>query len=320
MTNNNTAKTIDPKYVELIVLAYEYELSHEMDPAKGTTGWEWRQALIPPASISKMILLGLVKQTYSSNSCKEYRLTDLGIVIANEELDRRKKQEQASELIEEDSQDLDAETINNLFDDIVGYDNIKELFKESLQLPKPIHILLAGPPSVAKTMFLSDVERVTGLQSLWMLGSGASKAGIWNAIIDARPKYILIDELDKMAAVDYAALLSLMEKGRITRTKVGKQTDLKLTVWVFASANDIDNVPPALMSRFSVKHLKEYNAIEYMNVVRATLIRHENISEEDATKIAAELAGKSYDVRDAVRVARLSSRVGVEKALDLLIR
>ena len=41
---------------------------------------------------------------------------------------------------------------------------------------------------------------------------------------------------------------------------------------------------------------------------------------ETAAEIATRLLGKTHDVRDAVRVARLSKRVGVKRAVELLIR
>jgi hypothetical protein len=47
--------------------------------------------------------------------------------------------------------------------------------------------------------------------------------------------------------------------------------------------------------------------------------RDVRISEELAREIARVLNGRSQDVRDAVRVARLTPQVGVEKAVKLLL-
>jgi Holliday junction DNA helicase RuvB len=43
------------------------------------------------------------------------------------------------------------------------------------------------------------------------------------------------------------------------------------------------------------------------------------MSEDDARKVAVALIGKSHDVRDAIRIARLARRVGTDKAVELLV-
>ena len=49
------------------------------------------------------------------------------------------------------------------------------------------------------------------------------------------------------------------------------------------------------------------------------LVRHENVSVEMAEEVAKRLDGRSQDVRDAIRAARLAPQVGVEKAIKLLL-
>ena len=145
---------------------------------------------------------------------------------------------------------------STLFSGIVGYDNIKELMKTSLALDKPVHILLYGPPAIAKSMFLWEIERVYGSQCLPFIGSATSHAGMWDMLIERRPRILLIDELEKMNLTDTAGLLSLMEYGRIIRAKVGRSMDEKIAVWVFATANRITKIPPELLSRFAKQELE----------------------------------------------------------------
>ena len=76
---------------------------------------------------------------------------------------------------------------------------------------------------------------------------------------------------------------------------------------------------PELLSRFKVYKIGEYSAVEFRNVVTKALVRHEGVTESAAAEIAMRLVGKTHDVRDAVRVARLSRRVGVARAVELLI-
>src|ERR687898_453978 len=51
-----------------------------------------------------------------------------------------------------------------IFNDIVGYDDIKKLFLMSINSEEPIHIALAGPPASAKTIFMKSLME-TGIVS-----------------------------------------------------------------------------------------------------------------------------------------------------------
>ena len=48
-------------------------------------------------------------------------------------------------------------------------------------------------------------------------------------------------------------------------------------------------------------------------------MRRENMSQELAEEIAQRLDGRSQDVRDSIRVARLAPQLGAEKAIKLLL-
>jgi len=289
------------------------------DPTKWTMppnefsegGYSWEDVGVFTGTLNKLIALGLVKLTYRSNRFKHYKLTELGKTI-----------ELTIDSLPFGSSvgDIAALDLSHLFDDIIGYDDLKELYINTLQLEKPLHVLTYGPPSIAKTMFLMDIERACGGSSMWILGSGASKAGLWDELVTKRPKYLLIDELEKMATTDHAGLLSLLEKGRITRVKAGRKFDEIMQMWVFATANRIHRLSPELLSRFAKYCIYEYSPSEYINVVKNVLMNRENLNPLDANAVATLLVGKTHDVRDAIRVANLSKRVGVTRAVELLIR
>lgn len=275
-------------------------------------GWEWVQVGLYPATIHRLLIAGLVRCSYKSSKHTAYVMTDDGKKVAEEGVPVVERASPAPPVGER-------ELPSTLFSDIIGYDDTKELIREALLTEKVVHILLHGPPSIAKTMFLLDLEEVGGEQALWLLGSGASKAGMWDLIAEKRPRWLLIDELEKMGPADTAGLLSLMEKGRIVRAKVGRRLDEKLDVWVIASANRIGGLSPELLSRFAICKLYEYNAEEFRRVVSNVLVRREGMTEDGAARVAMYLVGKTNDVRDAIRVARLSKRIGVDRAVELLI-
>jgi Holliday junction DNA helicase RuvB len=73
-----------------------------------------------------------------------------------------------------------------------------------------MHLLLTGSPGSTKTMFLIELMRHYKT-SYFVVGSNTTKAGLVNQLFEKRPKYLLIDELEKMSITDQTSLLHLME-------------------------------------------------------------------------------------------------------------
>lgn len=147
----------------------------------------------------------------------------------------------------------------DIFDDIIGHDDVKNLLRATLLAEKPVHALLAGPPALAKSLFLWDIERAYGEQATWLVGSATSKAGLWDLVAEHQPQLLLVDELDKMNAADTAALLSLMEGGRLVRAKKGRSLDVTVVIKVVAATNQIAKLSPELKSRFAIRRLRPYD-------------------------------------------------------------
>jgi Holliday junction DNA helicase RuvB len=64
------------------------------------------------------------------------------------------------------------------------------------------------------------------------------------------------------------------------------------------------------LPELAVRKLKPYDTREYQTVFKGVSIRSEDVNPDIAEDIAEKLEGKSQDVRDAVRVARLSPPIG----------
>ena len=290
---------------------------------KWQLGWDWQNVGVVPATLNKLIEKQLIEVTYKSVRYTNYMMTKLGW----DTFQKIKERAQAGgELDEEGSSDIIGQVPaaaqivlpDDLFADIVGYEDVKDLLREVLMLEEQFHVLLIGPPALSKTMFLSDIERAIGSRAMWIVGSAASKAGVGEIVADRKPKVLLITELEKMNPVDTAGLLSLMEGGRLSRAKVHRAMDVVVKVKIVADANRVGRLPDELLSRFARKYLAPYEAKDFLRVVEHVLSRREGLSEEDASKVALKLLGKTQDVRDAVRVGRLASRVGVDRAVVLL--
>jgi len=294
--------------VELLSKIAAFEDSHDMEK-EFKIGWGWRHVRIWPATLNRLFKDGYLENVFKSNSYTGYRLTDLGRAVAMGKETKDAKIVQTPKLTLPD----------DLFNDIIGHEEIKELLRACLLAEKPVHVLLAGPPALAKTLFLWDIEQAAGEKAVWLVGSATSKAGLWDLVAERQPQVLLIDELDKMNAADTAALLSMMEGGRLVRAKKGRELNLSHPLWVVAATNRMDVLSPELKSRFAVRKIEAYSRSDFLTVVKGVLARRENVLSDIAAEIADRLDGRTQDVRDAVRVARLAPQLGVEKAVRLLL-
>jgi len=294
---------------ELLAEIAKLENSHDMEK-EFKIGWSWRHVRIWPATLSRLFKDGYLENVFRSNSYTGYRLSELGRAIVSSS-----RQEDAVE--PEAPQQLDI--AENIFRDIIGHDDVKELLRACLLAEKPVHMLLAGPPALAKSLFLWDIEMAGGERAIWLIGSATSKAGLWDIVADRQPQILLIDELDKMNAADTAALLSMMEGGRLVRAKRGRELNLHNQLTVVAASNRLRLLSPELKSRFAIRTLSAYNREDFLTVVRGVLVSRENLSSEVADEIARQLDGCTQDVRDAIRAARLAPQLGVTRAINLLM-
>ncbi|MCK9526846.1 MAG: ATP-binding protein [Limnochordia bacterium] len=273
-------------------------------------GWEWRDVRIATHILNRLYLEGYLDNPFKSNSCTGYRLSEKG----------KQAVQGISEVFETEATEIGKLDLpQDLFTDIIGHGDVKDLLRAALCAEKPVHVLLVGPPALAKTLFLWDIERACGELACWLVGSAASKAGLWDLVVLKRPRLLLIDELDKMSTIDTAALLSMMEGGRLVRAKKGRELELTHQIWVVATSNRLQSLSPELLSRFAIRRISAYSRADYVGVVKGVLVHREDVSPEVAEEIAQRLDGRSQDVRDAIRVARLAPELGVDKAIRLLI-
>ena len=87
--------------------------------------------------------------------------------------------------------------------------------------------MLVGPPGSGKTMFLLAIHRHYKKESIFVDGTKASDAGILKKLFDSEPKYLLIDEIEKMNRQARNVLLNLLETGLVTSTLKNDRRTLK---------------------------------------------------------------------------------------------
>ena len=139
-------------------------------------------------------------------------------------------------------------------------------------------------------------------------------------LFEARPRYLLVDEIEHMPMRDQTALLSLMETGIIAETKFQKIRKTQLKTWVYATSNGTERMLTPLLSRFVVLHFKQYKFDDFQKVATHLLVSS-GISDEIASTVANAVWYKmrSKDIRDCMKIGRLvKTKEEVDWVIDAL--
>jgi len=208
----------------------------------------------------------------------------------------------------------------DLFDNIIGYDDIKKLFFLSFESQRPIHILLVGPPASAKTLFMLGCMKLD--RSYFTLGTHSTKSGMLDYLFEKRPRYLIIDEIEHMSIRDQTVLLSLMETGIIAETKHMKTRNTQVKTWVFATTNETNHMLTPLLSRFLVLHFKQYKFENFLDI-SIHMLGQEGIAKDIANEVATQVWRnmRSKDIRDCIKIAHLAkTKDDVISIVETLLR
>jgi Holliday junction DNA helicase RuvB len=201
---------------------------------------------------------------------------------------------------------------DKLFENIYGYDNVKRLFRMALQSAHNTSILLSGPPASAKTLFLQLLMKLQ--DSYFIDCSNATKSGLVDFIFDNKPKYLLLDELDKLSKRDQTFLLNLMETGIVSETKYNRTRTMKIRTSIFATSNNTEKIIPPLQSRFFIVKLQQYTYEQFYDItIRLLTTSNQHNVDEEIAKVTADevwnISSTTKNIRDCVRVAKMAKSV-----------
>ncbi len=296
LAGNPVARRISEQALELEDQAIDEECQDKRQYP--WAGFEWFHIQATAQTLNQLVVEGLLvtggpRGTFKSNSSTTYKLKDPELV--RECLEALKETEECTK---------EAEIPANLFDFIIGQEDIKRLLWRSIKSQHPVHVLMVGPPACSKSMFLGELARLPF--SRLTNGGGTSKAGLADYLLGFRPRYLIIDEIDKMPLSEMSILLSLMENGTVTRLKKRMRETEQMKTWIFAAANRDKHIWPELKSRFFTIQLKEYSVTDFITITESVLVIREKVEPGLAGYIASTLASYTSDVREAIHFGRLA--------------
>lgn len=258
-------------------------------------GWQWFDVHAHHQQLLKLVEARLLDVTLKTNRATHFKVRNPELVA--EALDA---------LAEEVYEETEEESIpDDLFSNIVGHDKVKELTRLAIASEKPVHLLLSGPPASAKTLFLLELRRLP--RAYYAIASSLSEPGVTDVLFNWQPKYLLLDEIDRLRSDHIGQLNSLMATGILSETKARKTRSVQLDTKVFAAGIRIHLLPQDLLSRFIRLHFHPYAESEFTEVA-VTVIEREGVERSVGHQIAHAIwltHGIQSDVRQCVSIARL---------------
>ena len=135
-------EAVTERETDMLKRIAEIEESIDPESLEGKLGWRSRDVGLWPGALAKLRMQGLIEDVYESNSYHGYRLTEKAkLMLAAEPVSAESRQDQRIEVSDD------------LFEDIIGHNDVKELLHACLVAEKPVHVLLTGPPALAKSLF-----------------------------------------------------------------------------------------------------------------------------------------------------------------------
>ena len=204
-----------------------------------------------------------------------------------------------------------------VFSRIEGLDDIKEMMLRALESPERAHTLLVGPPACAKSLFMMEIEKFLGTKVYFAEGAATTKAGLQRFIAEYPHKeVIIIDEIDKMPMKHQEGLLTMMERGEFTSTKVRNTKTVKANMVIFATSNSTERLSKPLLSIFAVFEIPEY-AYEF-EAVSVRIIK--KLPQNAVIQIASSVwKTGSRDISDVLKIAKLCNSADTEEDINRLI-
>jgi MoxR-like ATPase len=120
-----------------------------------------------------------------------------------------------------------------------------------------------------------------------------------------------------MAMKDQEGLLTIMERGEFTSTKVRNTRTVKANMVIFATSNSTERLSKPLLSRFTVLEIPEYTYPEFEGISTRIINK---LPQNTVIQIASSVwKSGSRDIRDVLKIAKLCNPADGEEDIARLI-
>lgn len=264
--------------------------------------FRWSDIRALPRDLNRMVLDGIMDR-HPDGTYSVHDPASLSRALANYMAEQRKWATIQSARAPPSPSKLPPGAPPELFRSIIGYEAAKRMTLLALSARSPIHVLYYGSVGSGKSLFLEELSRLPG--AIYRFGDSVTRAGLRREILEEKPTYLIIDELDKMDPEESSALLETMERGTASVLQYDKSYEVHADVRVFAAANRISKLRPELLSRFLRVEMPEYTYEEFRQVAYAYLLRRG--VHPDIARILADGVGlRTRDIRDARRLGDMA--------------
>src|SRR5215813_10126650 len=201
------------------------------------------------------------------------------------------------------------------FENIQGYDDLKDIVRRALDAEDNYNLLFTGPPASAKTLFLLGI--LESRKGVYFDGSNTTNRILY-VLEEERPTVICIDELDKMSRQFQNQLLNFLECGQIKVDQQRKSYDFEIKgAKVFATCNEINKLSKPLQSRFRRLHLPPYTKEQFLAIAVKVCPK---LKEETSRTIGDEVWKTSKDVRDVISLSKLIRKNDGPDEIEAIMR
>jgi Holliday junction resolvasome RuvABC ATP-dependent DNA helicase subunit len=167
-------------------------------------------------------------------------------------------------------------------------------------------------------LFMLEIEKGMQYEVYFTEGAATTKAGMQRFVAENPHKeIIIIDEIDKMPIQHQEGLLTMMERGEFTSTKVRNTKTVKANIVIFATSNSIERLSKPLLSRFAIFEIPQYTYEEF-EAISVRIIK--KLHRSAIIQIASSVWNTgSRDIRDVLKIAKLCNPRDTEEDINRLI-
>lgn len=221
----------------------------------------------------------------------------------------------------------------DIFDDLFGLDDVKELYTMAINASGQVNLLNVGPPGCGKSKILQLIEAAYPRLSCMVDGMSCTGAGILEKIKVAydhssqmrveKKMFLLIDEIEKADKKAREVLLNAIERGKITKTTKEDPWELTLQVYLFATCNSLEKMQKQhkeLLDRMEAIRIDPLTLEQFEQYAVRILVEKEGKEEEFAFMIAERIYQEWHttSVRKCIRIARLAKTPDMlERAIQI---